>query len=58
MQYVELKRWYCIYGGLHAMWHLHAIDTFVNSVISFKSVYIRRVLHKIWQIIPQFATQI
>ena len=32
--------------------------TFVNSVISFKSFYIRRVFHKIRQIIPKFATQI
>ena len=32
--------------------------TFVDSVIWFKRVYIRRVLHKIWQSIPKFATQI
>ena len=28
---------------------------FVNS---FESLYIRGILHKIWQIIPMFATQI
>ena len=27
----------------------------VNSVISFKKFYIRRILDKIWQIIPKFA---
>ena len=32
--------------------------TFVDSVIWFERVYIRRVLHKIWQSIPKFATQI
>ena len=31
---------------------------FLNFVISFKSLYIRRVHYKIWQVIPKLATQI
>ena len=44
----ELRRWiktittYCIYGGIRYM----LCYTFVNSVISFKSFYIRSILHK------------
>ena len=33
-------------------------QAFTNSVIPFKSFFIRRILYKIWQFIPKFTTRI
>ena len=34
------------------------VKLFYDSVISFKSFYIRRILYQIWQFIPKFTTRI